>query len=279
MKNQEHQYYHVHLISDGTGDTLDTVSRAAAACYSKHDAIQHMHSLVRTPKQLKRVLIELEKQPGIVLFTLLDDPLRKQLEDKCRALRVPAVSVLDPVISTLQNFLNVKSDPVIGRQHDLNADYFRRMDALNFTLVHDDGQNFSTIHDADIILIGISRTSKTPTSIYLANRGVKVANIPIVPGVNIPVDIIQKSNAFVAGLIASTERIAQVRSHRLEVLNESRETSYSDRKAITMELNMMKSLAKKNNWPIIDVTRKSIEETAAAVMNLYNSASPVMENY
>ena len=174
------------------------------------------------------------------------------------------------VIASLATYLNAKSKPQIGGQHVLNAEYFKRIDALNYTMAHDDGQMIADLDDADVILLGISRSSKTPTSIYLANRGIKTANVPLVPGVKPPPALVNVKKPLVVGLVASAERIAQIRRHRLLTLNEGRDTTYTDRKAITQEILDMRKLCSANSWPVIDVTRRSIEETAAAVLNLLN---------
>jgi regulator of PEP synthase PpsR (kinase-PPPase family) len=266
--NKPRQYFHMHLISDATGETLNTVARAAAANYADFQPLEHIYALVRTPRQLQRALAEIERQPGIVLFTIVDHSLRTQLEEHCGRLGIPCVSILDPVIASLAAYLNAQSRPQIGRQHALNAEYFRRIDALNFTMLHDDGQNTGDLDKADVVLVGISRTSKTPTSIYLANRGVKTANVPIIPGVALPGELSQSSKPLVVGLIASAERIAQIRRHRLLTLKEHRETAYVDKLAITNELVHMRKICMNRSWPIIDVTRRSIEETAAAILNL-----------
>lgn len=278
MHRANPHYFHIHLISDATGETLDTVSRAATACYKNHEPIQHIYALVRTREQLTKVFTNVEKHPGIVLYTMIDPALRALLEENCARIAVPSVSILDPVISTLASYLNAKSEPVVGAQHDLTNEYFRRIDALNFTLIHDDGQHLSDLETADIVLIGISRTSKTPTSIYLANRGAKVANIPIVPEIKTPPELERLKRPLVVGLIASTERIAQIRRHRLESIHEQRRTDYADRRAITAELTHMKKLCSKHSWPVLDVTRRSIEETAAAVLNLYHHQNSDADN-
>ena len=267
-KNQ--QFFHMHLISDATGETLNTVARAATAYYADYQPIEHIYALVRTDKQLDRVLLEIEKQPGIVLFTITDHKLRQQLEARCHEMTIPAISILDPVISSLATYLNAESRPHIGGQHVLNAQYFKRIDALNFTMLHDDGQHSENLQSADVILVGVSRSSKTPTSIYLANRGIKTANIPYVPEIPLPAILEEISRPLIIGLVASAERIAQIRRHRLLTLNEGRETSYADRKAITEELVQLRRICSKNDWPVIDVTRRSIEETAAAILNLFN---------
>jgi regulator of PEP synthase PpsR (kinase-PPPase family) len=258
----------MHLISDATGETLNTVARAATAYYAGYQPIEHIYALVRTAKQLDRVMAEIEQQPGIVLFTIADHKLRQLLETKCHEANIPAISILDPVISSLATYLNAESRPQVGGQHALNAQYFRRIDALNFTMLHDDGQHTDNLHSADVVLIGVSRSSKTPTSIYLANRGIKTANIPFVPNIPLPSTLQELTKPLIVGLVASAERIAQIRRHRMLTLNEGRETSYADRKSITEELVQMRNLCSRNNWPIIDVTRRSIEETAAAILNL-----------
>jgi regulator of PEP synthase PpsR (kinase-PPPase family) len=258
----------MHLVSDATGETLNTVARAATAYYAGYQPIEHIYTLVRTSKQLDRVISEVEKQPGIVLFTIADHNLKEEIERRCEAMGTPCISILDPVIASLATYLNAKSKPQIGGQHVLNAEYFKRIDALNYTMAHDDGQMIADLDDADVILLGISRSSKTPTSIYLANRGIKTANVPLVPGVKPPPALLNVRKPLVVGLVASAERIAQIRRHRLLTLNEGRDTTYTDRKAITQEILDMRKLCSANSWPVIDVTRRSIEETAAAVLNL-----------
>ena len=270
MVSKAKKFFHIHLVSDATGETLNTVARAAAAQYADFQAVEHVHALIRTPKRLARVIGDIEEHPGVVLFTIVNDDLRRDLEDACSRLEVPCISVLDPVISTLATYLNAKSQPQIGGQHALNAEYFRRIDALNFTMMHDDGQHAEGMGDADIVLVGISRTSKTPTSIYLANRGIKVANLPLVPGVALPPNLDKLTKPLVVGLVATIERIAQIRRNRLLTLNEREETTYVDKKAIADELTYARKLCANHNWPVIDVTRRSIEETAAAILNLYN---------
>lgn len=260
----------MHLVSDATGETLNTVARAATAYYAGYQPIEHIYTLVRTSKQLDRVISEVEKQPGIVLFTIADHHLKQEIESRCEAMGTPCISILDPVIASLATYLNAKSKPQIGGQHVLNAEYFKRIDALNYTMAHDDGQMIADLDDADVILLGISRSSKTPTSIYLANRGIKTANVPLVPGVKPPAALLNVRKPLVVGLVASAERIAQIRRHRLLTLNEGRDTAYTDRKAITQEILDMRKLCSANTWPVIDVTRRSIEETAAAVLNLLN---------
>jgi hypothetical protein len=228
-----------------------------------------MHPLVRTRKQLDRVLAELEESPGIVLYTLLDREVAAPLEEKCRALGLPFMSILDPVLQLFQSYLGGESKPRIGAQHLLNAEYFKRIDALNYTMLHDDGQHTDDLEQADVVLVGVSRTSKTPTSIYLANRGVKTANVPLVPNVPLPPNLETLSQPLVVGLIASPERIVQIRQNRLLGLRAEHDADqYVDRQAVAEEVAFSRKLCGRHNWPIIDVTRRSIEETAAAIMAL-----------
>lgn len=271
MKNRE-SFFHLHMISDATGETLITVARAAAAQYEEVEAIEHVHSMVRTAKRLDRIIAELEETPGIVLYTLVNRELGESLEAACRDLGIPCASVLEPVLQLLQNYLGATSGRRIGAQHVLDAEYFRRIDALNFTLIHDDGQLAGSLEHADVVLVGISRTSKTPTSIYLANRGIKTANIPIVLGIDLPAQLETLESPLVVGLIASPERIVQLRENRILSLNAaSPDLAYVDKASIAQEIAFTRKLCARHSWPIIDVTRRSIEETAAAIQALRQS--------
>jgi hypothetical protein len=260
-------YFHLHLVSDATGETLITVARAAAAQYAKMTLVEHVHPLIRNQKQLDRVLADIEESPGIVLYTLLEKGLVERLEAKCRELGLPYLSILGPVLHLFQAYLGAESTHKVGAQHTLNAEYFRRIDALNYTMLHDDGQQTDDLEEADVVLVGVSRTSKTPTSIYLANRGVKTANVPLVPGVPLPAQVERLSHPLVVGLFATPERIVQIRQNRLLGLKVHRDDDqYIDRQAVADEVATSRRLCAKNNWPLIDVTRRSIEETAAAVL-------------
>lgn len=262
------RFFHLHLVSDATGETLNTVAKAAAAQYSDFRPIAHIYALVRTPSQLNRALQEIEEQPGIVLFTLINPDIRRHLEQQCEAMGVPCLSILDPIITILSQYLNATSRPQVAGQHALNSHYFRRIDAINYTMAHDDGQGIDDLEKADVVILGVSRTSKTPTSIYLAQRGIRTANIPIVPAIPVPPKLTDLKEPLIVGLIASAERIAQIRRHRLLSLKESRMTDYIDPRQITDELMVMKTLCSSNNWPIIDVTRRSVEEIAAIILNM-----------
>jgi regulator of PEP synthase PpsR (kinase-PPPase family) len=262
-------FFHLHLISDATGETLLAAGRAAAAQYKDARAIEHIYPLIRTEKQLMKVFEDIEEEPGIVLYTVVDQKLARQIDERCQSMGLPSVSVLEPVLGVFQSYLGTPAGRRVGAQHVLDAEYFRRIDALNFTMEHDDGQLQEEVDQADIVLIGISRTSKTPTSIYLANRGIKTANIPIVLGVPVPESLILARNPLIVGLIATAERISQVRQNRL--LGQSMgfdAAGYADRAAITEELTYARHIFTRHGWPMIDVSRRSIEETAAAIVAL-----------
>ncbi len=274
VKNRE-SFFHLHMVSDATGETLITVARAAAAQYNSIRAIEHVHSLIRTARQLDRAIDEIERSPGIVLYTLLDQDNAARLELACKSIGVPCVSVLDPVLVVFQSYLGAPTDRRIGAQHVLDADYFRRIEALNFTMMHDDGQLAENVDAADVVLVGVSRTSKTPTSIYLANRGVKTANIPVVPGIPLPSQLDSAVNPLIVALVASPDRIIQLRENRLLSLNAAgTDTSYVDRASVASEIAFTRKLAARHGWPVIDVTRRSIEETAAAILALHQARTP-----
>lgn len=261
--------FHLHLVSDATGETLDSITKAALVQFSEADAVVHMWSLVRAQRQLDQVLVAVENHPGIVLFTLVDADLRRELEEGCRRLQVPCVAVLDPVMAVLSNFLGAESRNQPGIQHALDADYFNRIDAMNFCLAHDDGQLPDDLTAADVIVVGVSRTSKTPTCIYLANRGIKAANVPFVPNVPLPDPLMQPTEAFIVGLTTSPDRLVQIRRNRLLSLHQTQETDYIDPELVKEEVAQARRLFNKRGWPIIDVSRRSIEETAAAILTLH----------
>jgi regulator of PEP synthase PpsR (kinase-PPPase family) len=269
MPHRTGSFFHLHLVSDATGETLTTVARAATAQYTKMSPVEHVYPLVRTQKQLDRALTEIEEAPGIVLYTLLEEDLVKRLEDHCRELSLPCLSILGPVLQLMRSYLGTETSHRVGAQHTLNAEYFKRIDALNYTMLHDDGQHIDELEQADVVLVGVSRTSKTPTSIYLANRGVKTGNVPLVPGIMVASQVEELAHPLVVGLYASPERIVQIRQNRLLGLKSHHdEDQYIDRKAVAEEVTLSRRLCAKHNWPIIDVTRRSIEETAAAVLKL-----------
>src|SRR6266436_1783034 len=215
MPHRSGSYFHLHLVSDATGETLTTVARAATAQYVKMSPVEHVYPLVRTQKQLDRVLAEIEEAPGIVLYTLLEDELVKRLEYHWRDLSLPCLSILGSVLQLMRSYLGAETSHRVGAQHPLNAEYFKRIDALNYTMLHDDGQHIDELEQADVVLVGVSRTSKTPTSIYLVNRGIKTGNFPLVPGISVAPQVELLAKPLVVGLYASPERIVQIRQNRL----------------------------------------------------------------
>ncbi len=268
MANLLPSYFHLHLISDATGETLTTMAKAAAVQYSQVRPIEHVHPLVRTAKQLERVLKEVEQSPGIVLYTIVKTELIEEIERRCRDLKVPSLHVLQPIMKVFESYLGAPQTPVVAGQHLVDADYFRRIDALNFTMAHDDGQLPQDLNTADIIILGISRTSKTPTSIYLAQRGYKTSNLPLVLGIDLPEALTQPHRAFVVGLVASPERISEIRRNRVQMMADRNLDDYVDRTQIANELAYSRRLCLRHGWPVIDVTRRSIEETAATIIRL-----------
>ena len=264
-------YFHLHLVSDSTGETLITVARAVAAQYANVTPVEHVYPLVRSQKQLDRVLDEIEEAPGIVLFTLLEKDLVSRLEDKCKEINVPSLSIIGPVMQLFEAYLGAATTGRVGAQHVLNAEYFKRIDALNYTMMHDDGQHVDGLEEADVVLVGVSRTSKTPTSIYLANRGIRTANVPLVPGIPVPAQLETLTRPLVVSLHATPERLIQVRQNRLLTMGAgSGNDTYIDKQAVADEVAFARKLSAKHNWPHLDVTRRSIEETAAAIMKLYS---------
>lgn len=268
--NKVENGFHLHLISDATGETLLTVARAAAARYPAVRPIEHVYPLVRSEKHIMRIFREIQNLPGIVLYTLVNPQLGEYVETISHDYGIPCVSILEPVLSTFRAHLGAPVTTEIGAQHALDDDYFRRIDALNFTMMHDDGVLPQNLEDADLIIIGISRTSKTPTSIYLANRGIKTTNIPIIPEIPLPEKLFSVKRPLVVALIATPERIALIRQNRLLALNAAdSESAYVNRNSIASEIAFTRKLCDDHGWPIIDVTRRSIEETAAAIYALY----------
>jgi len=264
-------YFHVHLVSDSTGETLVAMMKASTAQFKDATALEHLHSLIRSNEQLDSVLEDIESRPGIVLYTLLNTEHRRRLEEKCAELNMPNVSVLDTTLATLGRYLGAPIASEVGAQRNLDADYYNRIEALDYAMTHDDGQSVMGLKDADIILLGISRTSKTPTCIYLANRGYKAGNIPLVPGTEVPAVLDSFTKPFIVGLVANPARIVQIREQRMLGLNENRQTDYIDQKSVRDEVNKAKRMFVKKEYPFVDVTRRSIEETAAKIINLYQA--------
>lgn len=261
-------YFNVHLVSDSTGETLNAMLRAASAQFEKAHAIEYNYYLVRSDRQLERVFRKIEAHPGVVWFTIADSEMRIKLEKFCRKLNVPMLPILDASVMMLSQHLGLSASDKVAGQHALNSEYFDRIEAINFALTHDDGQSIEGLASADVVLVGVSRTSKTPTCIYLANRGLRVGNIPLVPGVEPPSFLEELANTtLVVGLRISAERLIQIRKQRLITLQESPEINYTDEETVRTEVFEANRLFQRLKIPIIDVSRRSVEETAASILN------------
>jgi regulator of PEP synthase PpsR (kinase-PPPase family) len=261
----------LHLVSDATGETLNSLARGCLSQFEGVTAVQHRWPLIRSRFQLDRVLAGIEQEPGPVLFTLTDRSLRAELEAFCSRLGLPSVSVLDPTLDMLTEYVGATVAGKPGRQYVMDADYFRRIDAMHYVLAHDDGQGEAGIMEADVILVGVSRSSKTPTCFYLANRGIKAANIPLIPGVE-PPKLLDHPPAPVIGLTIDVAALIEIRRHRLRIIGgegvRTSETAYVDPEAVKAELLAARRLCAARGWPVVDVTRRSIEETATTVIQL-----------
>ena len=265
------QRFHLHLLSDSTGETLESIAKAALSQFDDAEhVVKHFWPMVRSESHLERILTDVAANPGLVLFTLVNRDTRRKLETRCRALGLPAIAALDAVSDAMSNMFGQEAKARPGRQHVMDAAYFARVAAIQFTIAHDDGINAQNWEEADIVLAGVSRTSKTPTSIYLANRGYKTANIPIVPESPPPPNLFQLKHPMVIGLVTSAERLIQVRRNRLLSLNQLPDTDYVDEEKVRAEVAHARRMFADNGWPVLDVTRRSIEESAAAIINLFN---------
>ena len=275
-EHEDHHKFYLHLVSDATGTTLLGLARACLAQFEDIEPVQKFWPLIRTERQLARVIERIEQNPGPVIFTMVDRKMRKALQDKCETLGVPCVPVLDPIIRSLSSYLGLRAQRVPGLQHALDDAYFRRVAAIDFAMQYDDGKRHNGIEKADVILVGVSRTSKTPTSVYLARRGIKAANIPLVPGVKIPDEVFKHKHPLYVGLTESPKRLMQVRRTRLKADENGdgdglAENEYLDEESIEEEVRKARKLFSKHNWPVIDVTKRSVEETAAEIMAMLQS--------
>lgn len=271
-KQKDPQNFHLHLVSDATGTTLLGLARACLAQFENIDPVQKFWPLVRTERQLERIIRKIEKNPGPVIFTFVDKKMRHRLQDKCEELGVPCVAVLDPIIRNLSSYLGMHAQGVPGLQHALDDAYFKRVEAIDYAMRHDDGKTLKGLSEADVILVGVSRTSKTPTSVFLARRGIKVANIPLVPGVEVPSKKLELEGPMYVGLTAAPNRLVQIRRNRLHADDKEKkpayvdDNEYLDEEKIEEEVRKARRMFSKNSWPVIDVTKKSVEETAAEIM-------------
>lgn len=275
-KDEDHpKQFTLHLISDASGTTLLGLARAVIAQFENVEPVQKFWPLVRTQRQLETILSRIEKNPGPVVFTLVNEKMRERLQIRCEELNIPCVAVLDPIIRSLSSYLGIRAKGVPGLQHTMDDAYFRRVEAVDFAMRHDDGKDLSDLHEADVILVGVSRTSKTPTSVFLARRGIKVANIPLVPGVEVPPEKFELQQPFYVGLTASPERLMDIRRARLKADADEYagnalfcENAYLDIDKIEKEIKDARRLYTKYGWPIINVTKRSIEETSAEILAL-----------
>lgn len=262
--------FHIHLVSDSTGETVSTAARAALVQFEGVQTTEHIWLMIRGRSQVEEVVTSIEAHPGFVLYTLVDPETRRILEDGCRRLQVPSIAVLDPIVAALGAYLGAKVHARPGRQHIMDAEYFDRIEAMHFVLNHDDGQLTRDLNDADVVVVGVSRTSKTPTCIYLANRGIKAANIPVVPGFPLPPEVLAAENPLIVGLTENPKRLVEIRRNRLRMLKQDEQTDYVDSETVFQEVSAARRLFASHGWPVIDVTRRSIEETAASILQLYN---------
>jgi regulator of PEP synthase PpsR (kinase-PPPase family) len=261
------------MVSDSTGETLEMIAKAALAQFEDADVIRHFWPMVRSQQHLERIIADIGANPGLVIYTMASHEIRNLLEDRCRAMGLPVIPALDTIVGALEDLLGQQARARPGRQHVLDAAYFARVEAIQFTIAHDDGVAWEDWEEADIVLAGVSRSSKTPTSIYLANRGFRVANIPIVIESPPPPALFGLRHPLVVGLTTAPERLVQVRRNRLLSLNQTPDTAYVDNDRVSREVQFARRMFADNGWPVIDVTRRSIEETAAAIINLYNERS------
>lgn len=262
--------FNLHLVSDSTGETVSSVARATIAQFEGVDVEEHSWSLIRTKGQVDKALEGIRRKPGFVMYTMADKALRRYLKDGCIKMNMPCTSVLSKVIADLSQFLDIKATPKQpGKQHELDEEYFSRVEAINFALTHDDGQSVWDLEEAEIVLVGVSRTSKSPTSMYLAFRGYRASNVPYVPNVPLPEIIFRLKKPLIIGLTISPEVLIQIRRNRLLSINSTEETSYTDLETIKEELLEARKLFTKYNWPVIDVTRRSVEETSANIIQYY----------
>ena len=262
MTDKPGKIFHLHMVSDSTGETVGLVARACLVQFDTIEANEHLWSMMRTKEQVQEVLDCISEQPGFVLYTIVNEDIRNLLEEGCRRLQVPCIAVLDPIIAKLGVHLDAEVHALPGRQHAMDAEYFSRIEAMHFVLSHDDGQLTRDLDQADV--------RDTPISIYLANRGLKTANIPIVPGCVLPEEIFTVTNPLIIGLTKEPKRLVEIRRQRLKLLDQDEGSDYVDLEKVSEEINDARRLFTKNNWPVINVSRKSIEETAATIMQLYN---------
>lgn len=269
MKKQTKKSLTLHLISDSTGATLRAVSDAAAAQFTELIYQQKTYPMVRTITQLNRVLKTIKKEKGIVLCTLVEEEVREKLQKFCKKQDVLYFPVMENIVNVLEQYTGTKPINKPGGQHVVNDDYFKRIEAINYTLEHDDGQSQVNLEEADVIVVGVSRTSKTPTCIYLANQGIKAANYPLVPHIGISDELNEVKSTQVVALITSAHALVEIRRKRSVTLGISDlDNDYIDIHKVEEEITAAKRIFANKGWPVIDITRRSVEETSSAIMNI-----------
>ena len=259
----------IHLVSDSTGETLSSVARAVLSQFEGVNSNDFIWPLIRTKLQLEKVIESIAENPGIIMYTIMQDDLMEELKKECFKLKIPCIPVLSHIIAEFSNYLGMNISHTIGRQHLLDAEYFSRVEAISYTLNHDDGQSTWDLYDADIVIVGVSRTSKSPTSVYLSCRGYKTANIPFVSIETIPTTIYDLKKPLIVGLTINPEKLVQIRQSRLSSLGQESGTDYINIESIKSEISESRKLFAKLNSPVIDVTKRSVEETAAKIIQLF----------
>lgn len=269
--------FNLHLVSDSTGETVGSVARAALVQFDNVDPEEFSWTLVRSKSQLEKVIEGINENPGPVMYTLVDAGLRDQLKMECARRGLPCIAVIAGVVAELSSYLGEETHASPGKQHELNEEYFTRVDAINYALAHDDGQGHWELEDADIVLVGVSRTSKSPTCVYLAYKGFKSANIPFVLDCPLPPALETLKKPLVVGLTINPDRLLAIRKTRLQSLNHEADTNYVDMEYMQREINESKKLFQKHRWPVIDVTKRSVEETAATIIQYAKKHQEKME--
>ena len=269
--NEETKQITIHFVSDSTGETIDNAVSATISQFPGLKKKEFFWPMVRSKGQIEEILENTEKNPGLIVFSILDDENRALLEKGCKRQNIPCISPLDSLFNTFNNNVSLSATKIAGGQHKLDGNYFKRVDAFDYAMQHDDGQKILSMKDADIILVGVSRTSKTPTSIYLANKGIKAANIPLVANTSLPEELFTFKKPIIIGLIKDPRTLMHVRQTRLKLMGEDHATLYADINSIKLEIIQARKIFTKYAWPSIDVSRRSVEETSAAIMKIYNS--------
>lgn len=258
----------VHLVSDSTGETVSSICRSVMTQFEDVEVEEHVWPLVRTERQLEKVIEAVRTHPGMVLCTLMQEKSFQQLESECKKLNVPCIPVLDEVMHEMSQYLGQKMKAKPGKQHAMDDEYFARVEAINYTIQHDDGQQADDLEEADVVLVGVSRTSKSPTCVFISYRGYRAANIPFVKEDLLPDNLFKLKNPLIVGLVISPDRLIQIRKTRLVELKELRETHYIDPEFVEEEVRAARRMFTKHGWPVIDVTRRSVEETAATIIQM-----------